>query len=647
MSFPDSPDVQGAHVRSAEPKSAGPAAHRMLRGLGGLANAAPVTFSLAVVFALQLFVVAAFRPSYATNDDVFMTMVASGRGVSPAPDAHLVFTNVLIGGTLKGLYTLAPNVPWYGGYLLTVHLLAQTALLYCALSIGRPAIAADQKRGFAARLTPTSPGDVSLRLGVFLICYTLVEIPLINRLQFTSTAFLAGAAGVLLLLAAMRRRTMQTEAPILGLLSVAVSLIVLGGLVRFESFGLAMVIAAPVALFAATRSSRNAIISTGLAGACAVALVAGAVAVDRWYYEHDPQWSGFRSLNQLRGKFHDDAWTEYTAETAPLFAEVGWTENDHAMIARWYSEDDATYAPEKLQTIIAGRPWQWERQSVGRYVATFREIARNRAVLSVFLALPLVLIIAPAGTFGRRAVVATATFAIGLLVLITWAKKEPPIRVFFPVMSFPMFVAMLSLGWRSEAAATGAARNAWNLASGLWSIKAWRQQTNWRRLALGLTAVALAMGVYSQARRTAHVTTDRALLAKFLDQVPPDGQTLYVSWEAALPYELVSPLDNLAAWPQASFLSLAWTQKAGWHEEVKRRFAVSDVAQALFSREDVQLIAGPEHRKLFERYVREHYGVDVDFVPLLEAGQKFTVGRYRKRASAVQVASPAHTEPPR
>src|SRR5262245_57829733 len=78
----------------------------------------PLLFSYLTVLTLQLIILAIFRPSYDTIDDIFLTMVAAGKGISPAPDAHLVFSNVLIGDVLKWLYTHAPSIPWYGFYLL-------------------------------------------------------------------------------------------------------------------------------------------------------------------------------------------------------------------------------------------------------------------------------------------------------------------------------------------------------------------------------------------------------------------------------------------------------------------------------------------------------------------------------------------------
>ena len=613
---------------------------RVGQAVGRFANTAPLLFALAIVLPLQVVVVAAFAPSYGTNDDVFMTMVASGKGIGVAPDAHLVFTNILLGGVLKRLYTLAPDVPWYGLYLLSTHVVAQVALLYVALTVGRPVV--EDTKAWLARVAPAPASEISLRLGTYVLYFLLVELPLLNRLQFTSTAFVAATGGLFLVLTAWRRRSLQPAAPVGGMLSVATSLIVLGGLIRIESLLLAVLISAPVFLMLALLStfSRRALLPCSVALVSAAGVLAGAIAYDHQCYEFDSQWAGYRSLNQLRGKFHDEKWTAYTPQTAPLFEQVGWTENDHAMIARWFSDNAAVYAPEKMQAIVNGFAWQQHRQTVERWLTTFRDIVRNRAVLSVLLVLPFVMLIVQGGSTATRTVSWTLLAAVAVIALITWAKKSPPTRVYFPVMSFPLAVSLLALGWRRDAATRASSQRAWKLFSSLWLYRNWRQHSMLQRLALCMMAVALVMGVYSQIRRSKHVHRDRELLAEFLDEVQPSDRTLYVTWEAALPYEVVSPLDNLNRWPSGSFLSLAWTQKTVWHESVKKRFAISDLAHDVYRRDDIRLIARPTHRELFAKFVREHFDDEVEFVPQLKAGTKFTVGQFRLRDAIAELDTP-------
>src|SRR4029077_5929082 len=98
-------------------------------------------------------------------------MIASGTGICTAPDAHLVFTNIVIGHALNWLYIAVPNVPWYGAYLFLTHFAAQVAILYCALTIGRQCTAG------VAELS--AKDDVVKRCGLYAIYYVLVGVPLL------------------------------------------------------------------------------------------------------------------------------------------------------------------------------------------------------------------------------------------------------------------------------------------------------------------------------------------------------------------------------------------------------------------------------------------------------------------------------------
>ncbi len=120
-------------------------AHASVTAALGLTALRPLRVAVVVVLLAQTFAILALRPCYETNDDVFMTMIASGTGICTSPDEHLVFTNITIGHLLSCLYTWAPTVPWYGCYLFSIHFAAQVALLYCVLTAGRTSL--DQRGG--------------------------------------------------------------------------------------------------------------------------------------------------------------------------------------------------------------------------------------------------------------------------------------------------------------------------------------------------------------------------------------------------------------------------------------------------------------------------------------------------------------------
>jgi len=112
-----------------------------------------------------------------TNDDVGMASIVSGVATG-APSADMVFSNILIGRVLQQFYQWTDRVNWYTAYLLTVHFATMTGLLYAFLRM--------------------QPSRTSVAL--FVIVFAQFEVALIQCLQFTSTAAMAGVVGVLLVL---------------------------------------------------------------------------------------------------------------------------------------------------------------------------------------------------------------------------------------------------------------------------------------------------------------------------------------------------------------------------------------------------------------------------------------------------------------
>jgi hypothetical protein len=293
-----------------------------------------------------------------------------------------------------------------------------------------------------------------------------------------------------------------------------------------------------------------------------------------------------------------------------------------------------------MSTVVSGYEWNSARRTVDLGRNLFRNVACNRSVLSVLLALPFALALVRGGTNARRAVLASVATAVALIALIAWGKKEPPERVVFPLMSFPLATALLCFAWRNKAAeAASATRYAAGHLAWARSWADWQSKPLRARVVLTLITVSLVMGVYRQGRRSVHVQDRRASLQRFLDTLTSGDRKLYISWETALPYELASPLDNLDEWDRAAFLSLAWTQGTPWQEELKREFGIVSTAKAMYLRDDVELIAQGEHRELFATFAKEHFGADVEFVPRIEVGHNSVAGRFRERTSAANIAA--------
>lgn len=70
---------------------------------------------------------------YLTNDDMYLQSIVSGE-ISGKPDAHMIYSNYILGMVLSFLYSCTTQVPWYGIYLLGVCFLCAWIVLYRCVS---------------------------------------------------------------------------------------------------------------------------------------------------------------------------------------------------------------------------------------------------------------------------------------------------------------------------------------------------------------------------------------------------------------------------------------------------------------------------------------------------------------------------------
>jgi hypothetical protein len=150
-------------------------------------------------------------------------------------------------------------------------------------------------------------------------------------------------------------------------------------------------------------------------------------------------------------------------------------------------------------------------------------------------------------------------------------------------------------------------------------------------MAVLLLVAGIGFGLFAQCQRSVRVHRDRAILDSFLAGISRENPSVYVCWEASMPYELVSPWDSLQSWSRMPLVSIAWTQRTPWHEAMKRQFGIDDLARAMCHRADIIVIAWKDYPALFSTFVHEHQGLDVDFVQLQDApGKRFVAGRFER-----------------
>ncbi len=560
----------------------------------------PLIASIAWMGFLFAIVLSVYTPAYETNDDVAMSMIASGTGIAGRPDEHLIFTNVLIGLVLKQLYTQMPSIPWYGISLLAVHFLSHVAVLYALLKwrYRRAVVFCD------------------------LILFATMGVQLLTRLQFTSTAIWSVECGLFLAMNGLSLRRDAVGRGGWGMLALGAALMIWGSLVRFNSYIAVMAISAiPLSILVwqldRSMAPQSRVWRTALTAIVFTQFAAfGLHAAHQRYYSRDPAWREYLVFNQYRAKINDYCWTRYTKETQPVFDRVQWSENDHNMVRSWYFDDPLIFSQQKMQSIVEGYAWPDATVSLLQKKDWWRAILIHESLWPLWALIPLQLWWSRGRCFAICHFL-LLTASLGVILCGLMSLKEPPSRVYLPLFAV-LGLYMLYL-MRDGKASTAASSGPILPPAGQTSPR--RGVILYRTLAHGfasavLIAVAILGLLFGQSRASVDsqkaVSANRKLHAD-LTKIAPSEFDLLVCWGCSFPLESILPLESPDRLRNRHLLGLGWLQQTPVNDAVKRRFGIQDLPVALLDNPHVSLIASKYEVYFYQIYIREHYHLEVDW----------------------------------
>jgi hypothetical protein len=559
--------------------------------LWAAAVARPFLAALCGTTALVLLTLACFSRAYETNDDVSMNFIAAGVVFNTSPDEHLLFTNVAVGLALKALYTAAPRVPWYGGYLVLTTALAAAVTSYAFLR--------------------ANPRGRQLLLAA--LYFGVVVVPCLLSLQFTRTAFLTSQAGLLLYLGGVGGRLAVPRWQ--G--AAAALLVLFGSLIRFDAFLLACAVTAPLLLYAGLHAGRAGALR--LAGwlAATTALCVGAWALDQAYYARSPGWEDFRTFNALRAEITDYG-IRWDDRLRPTLEAVGWQVVDLVMIQEWFFADPERYSLPKVRAVAEAVQRASRTLKGGKLFAWPPFFAIDPEWLGVVLFGLCCVGAMEGGLLAKGVPAASAALACVMAGLLFQHFHLPP-RVYLPLF-------------------TGMATAACLCSSGSF-LPGDAAPPGPRALAVLRPALVLAaavvLAVLTQARlvqndqwRRRHVSA-----VSLMKQLRPRPESLYVVWAESFPYEdFVQPLGSVESLRPFRCLPLSALLATPLARRRLEEYGITDLNQALYRRPDVFLVGRPERNKLLADYVAAHYGDRLQFrVVLLHRGPP-AVGVYQAAA---------------
>lgn len=297
----------------------------------------PVMMAVAWTLLLLLLGFLVVPPSWRDTDDVRMAMIASGIGSTDGASEFLLYTNILIGCTLKLLYERMPDVSWYGLYLITIQSVAHACLAWSIISI-RP--------GKAVMLALAV-----VHVSIFLYFWV--------NLQFTGTSALSALAGTTVLARAMLTDYECGRFPLKMTLG-GWGLIILSSLVRYHSCGLICILSAPMLAMMLIRLKQPLrIVNHAAAGAIGLTVLFGCAELNRLAYDEHPDWREFLQMQSpmailannihLRMDFLDSADSaQNTNKQNSVLQRAGLTRNDLNCIFDWLYFDETVFSTERF-----------------------------------------------------------------------------------------------------------------------------------------------------------------------------------------------------------------------------------------------------------------------------------------------------------
>ncbi len=358
----------------------------------------------------------------------------------------------------------------------------------------------------------------------------------------------------------------------------ASGLIVLGSMVRFESAMAAMLCGVPPVLFLFWVQGRTfpeivrLILPVLLAGFAAVVLHG----IDRNHYAHTAGWEHFAEGVDAIHKLIDNKQVSYTPQTADVFAQAGWTENDAAAFSHWIFSNNPQFSEEKL-TFITNRIPAVQPRKTDEYIAVF--------IWITIMFYPLCLRFNDVSPIGKKTTIVHLLWIGTVLLLITIFYRFPPWRLFYPftVAYFTTYVGIVAFFYP--------------------------KQLRQKELLFLFSLCALGTGYALVASSQSIGHMQKAYSHDLAELLRMDSQAILAPWGGVFPFEyLVHPLKSGSNFSDMKLLVTGnWaTFTPTFQESAKERTGIKDSFKALCDDHTYSVIS-PEDIPILVRYLEEHY----------------------------------------
>lgn len=507
--------------------------------------------------------------TWETNDDVYYGLIYSGQLVTSAPEAHAVMVNFVLSSLFAQLYTLAPNIPWYGYFHVTAILLSVFFLNHCYA------------------LTRAN-GKFFIRLALSLA----TALPFLFLLQFTKTAAVLAVAGYLGLYL-LNQGSLPSPRRNLSLHACAASLLVLSFALRRDSFFLMTLLCGLLVASALWQRKRTLLVALSTA----VVLIMAVSLVHRLNY--GAEWRDFYALGRATGPIIDFNQYGYEANQK-VYADAGLSRNDYYFFRSWGYADSHVYSPERLEAILANATKQAQQRDPLAALQGAVSFPAKNVILTVF-GLVLLLLLAHRQRYRLLALHVFLPFLICAGIL-AWQGRFPT-RVSTAMVFFLPWAVLVLCGETRKRLLVGAA---------------------W-----GVALIALAIPVYGQYRDLSDFASYRQVQNQDLHRLGAglsSTPVTLVTLGAAFPYEGLLPFESPSYLAGARIVWLCGMNQSPVQKKQLAENRIDDLFGSLISGPTTFIVLDPVVKGILKQYIYEHYRENVNITPVF-IGKTFAVCR--------------------
>jgi hypothetical protein len=523
---------------------------------------------------------------YDTNDDVFLRFIAEGVFSSDRNlNAYLVFSNLAVGEALQFLYHYFPAVVWYDTL--------QTAAVFVACVVSYYSIAR------------TAPSRIVVVVSTLGVGGLLVGVAV--RHQFTIIASCLTGAGIALLISQLVKPA-HGRLDAAAINAIAATCIIVGSLVRFDSFVLCVLVSCPAIALAFFQDRRlRSWLSPAVTLALAAAVAVACYGIDKKIYHDNAEWAQFAPQNRARTNL-----TEYLQldngkipnKVLRQMKATGLSSNDRDIVANFFFSNTKILGPEKL---IAADVATADARKASSTLRRSLVVALSQLIIDWPYYSLAFLLVGLASLSWRGVGFSFALFvtALSSAMLIVILFKALPFRVSHGLFYTASLAAWIAVACKRKAPMSFQGPH--------WSTA--RILTGQAFLATSLIAAIVLVRAQLIEQRDISLlySTVGTNLVEDMKKIPA-GRLVVVG--SALPYEILyRPFGSLKKFDQIEFQRTGWIDQTPFQQRSLAAQGIQDLLLDNCKNDDSRfMIWGPSLR-IFRRYLREHFSVTAYFAP--------------------------------